>query len=390
MRKILVVLLAAALLCPPVSLAENAVVDISGEGYDCMYYQCTLPDGRVVLTGWKGVPGNWQDSRARILCLNPDMTVNWEYLDPAEGRCGFTKAVVLKDGRLGAVFENAPDQDLEERKLKFFSPDGKPDGEEIDLTIPGTLVDGASASCLWLSSVSETLLVGWDGAEILRFGEGRCPFSGCGWMAETEDGLVFAGQSPREDAALLVKIDFQGAVVWRTVIPASELPGVEGSNLTDCMKTEDGGYLAQLVEYGSDISASLSLVRFGADGRLLWKNADAFERCPEMWLGGLAMYGGRIVAEMLESGSETGMNAVSTYLWMDGEGNWLAATESDPEKLAFPRLPRGKGADPAVSSVALVATRDGLWSLVSAEPQNVSPSEMLDGADYCLVRVPEP
>ena len=58
------------------SALANEVADISGEGYDCMYYKCTLPDGRIILTGWKGEVGNYMDSRARILCLNPDMTVS--------------------------------------------------------------------------------------------------------------------------------------------------------------------------------------------------------------------------------------------------------------------------------------------------------------------------
>ena len=90
------------------SALANEVADISGEGYDCMYYKCTLPDGRIILTGWKGEVGNYMDSRARILCLNPDMTVSWEYIDPAEGHCGYTWTAVRKDGTLGVVFDNSP------------------------------------------------------------------------------------------------------------------------------------------------------------------------------------------------------------------------------------------------------------------------------------------
>ena len=326
MKRILIILIAGMLLCSAVSLAENTPADISGEGYDCMYYQCTLPDGRVILTGWQSTPGNWQDSRARILRLNPDMTVSWEYRDPAEGFCGFTRAAVLKNGRIGVVFENSPGQETEEIKLKFFDTDGRPAGEEISLPVSDGLVYGATASCIWLRGYSSTWFIDWEGNTVFQFSDEKSPLNGCDRMTETEDGLVFAGCSS-EDEALLIKLDFRGELLWETRIPASEQAGMEGANLTDCMKTEDGGYLAQLVEYGSEISAYRYLVKFGADGLVAWKNADAFDRCPETWLNGLVMHNGILVAEMMGSSDEYGMNGVGTYVWMDGNGNWLGTTD---------------------------------------------------------------
>ena len=84
LRRILLLCLCAVLLTGS-ALAED-VADISGEGFDCMYYKCTLPDGRVILTGCKGTVGNYIDSRARILCLNPDMTVSWDKRQRARNR----------------------------------------------------------------------------------------------------------------------------------------------------------------------------------------------------------------------------------------------------------------------------------------------------------------
>lgn len=385
MKRLFVILL-ASLLFSSVSLAGGIPADISGEGYDCMYYQCALPDGRVILAGWKSTPGNWQDSRARILCLNPDMSVCWEYLDPAEGCCGFVKAAALENGMLGAVFENAPDQSLAERKLKFFTPDGTPAGEEIDLTIPGSLIDGAAASCLWVSGVESTQFVDWDGNVIFQFADGQNPLGGCDRMTGTEDGLVFAGRTTGEDAALLMKLDLQGGILWSSRIPASELPGVEGANLTDCIRTEDGGYLAQLVEYGTEISAYRYLVRFDAGGRLLWKTGEPFERCPDTWLNGLCMHNGRIVAELLGKGNEYGMNAVCTYVWMDGEGNWLGTTEYDTKDL---ELPREEGRNTQISPYALISTGEGLWGLCSVETEDDDNEKRLDGVNDFLVRIPE-
>ena len=35
------------------SALANEVVDISTDGYDCLYYRGQLPDGRVLFSGWK-------------------------------------------------------------------------------------------------------------------------------------------------------------------------------------------------------------------------------------------------------------------------------------------------------------------------------------------------
>ena len=385
-------LLVLSFLVFPAAGEENlpAVTDIGSEGFDCMYYQCTLPDGRVILTGWKGRPGNYQDSRARILCLNPDMTVSWEYVDPAEGFCGFTKAAVLKDGTLGVVFENAPDQELAERKLKIFTADGTPAGKEADLTAPGGLVDGATASCIWLSTERHTLLADWEGNILLDYEDGQCPFSACSRMYETDDGLVFAGSTYGEDTALIVKVDFQGKTVWKAEIQPSDLPGVEGANLTDCVMTEDGEFVAQLVEYGSEITAYRHLVRFSADGHQLWLDADVFNRYPDMWLNGLAAHDGRIVAELLGSGNDFGMNAVCTYVWTDGDGKWLATTAYDTKDLELPHRTQEERAKANVFPYALISTPEGLWSLASAETDSGSITERADSMDDFLVKVPEP
>ena len=389
MKKAIMILLAAMLLLASAALAENTVTDLSGEGYDCLYYQCTLPDGRVILTGWKGAPGNWQDSRARILCLNPDTTASWEYVDPAEGCCGYIKAAVLENGMIGVVFEDAPDQELAERKLKFFTAGGTPAGKEIDLTIPDGLIDGVTASCIWLRGYGSSRFFDWEGREIFRTANSRDLPGACDWMGETDDGLVFAGCTSEENAALILKLDFRGELMWKTALPARDLPGVEGANLTDCIRTEDGGYVAQLVEYGSEISAYRSLVRFSADGRLLWRNEDVFEHCQEMWLNGLAVHNGRIVAEMLGSGDEYGMNAMGTYLWLDGEGSLLGTTEYDMKDVELPGKPQGKGANTEISSCRLISTRDGLWSLGAVETESDSNGEALDSVDYFLVKLPE-
>lgn len=87
MKKILTIIL-SMMICCTAACAESSV-SISAEGEDWMSYAFTLPDGRMIFTGSRGKVGNYQEQEARLLCLNPDRTVSWEYWDPAEGQCGY-------------------------------------------------------------------------------------------------------------------------------------------------------------------------------------------------------------------------------------------------------------------------------------------------------------
>ena len=138
LRRMLLLCLCIALLAG--SALANEVVDISTDGYDCMYYECTLPDGRLIFAGDMGTVGNYADSRARLLCMNPDMTVSWDYVDPEEGGCRFWGAAVLKDGTIGTMLDNSPYQNSVGRKLKFFTQDGQPTGKEIAFSDMRTIV----------------------------------------------------------------------------------------------------------------------------------------------------------------------------------------------------------------------------------------------------------
>ena len=128
----------------------NEVVDISTDGFDCLYYECTLPDGRLIFAGDMGTVGNYADARARLLCMNPDMTVSWDYVDPEEGDCRFWHATVLKDGTIATVLDNSPYQQPMGRKLKFFTQDGQPTGKEIVFSDIESNVDEATPSFLWI------------------------------------------------------------------------------------------------------------------------------------------------------------------------------------------------------------------------------------------------
>lgn len=402
MRKILksmLLLCLCAVMLTGSALAED-VVDISGEGYDCIYYKITLPDGRVILTGWKGTVGNYMDSRARILCLNPDMSVSWEYIDPSEGHCGFTWTALLKDGTLGVVFENSPYQTPLEKKLVFFTLDGKPTGKEVALTEPGGMVNKASASCVWQYNYPESgglieELLDWEGKAILRYeGDDKSPFSGMEEMFEEEDGLVFAGREKGiSGCARILKIDFQGNMIWDTVLPP-ESPEADRSGIHWCVRNEDGSYVALVSEDsnadadGLSVYSGYRLVKFSPEGRVLWSNGEAFDRCPGKWYGGLAQYNGRFVVEMADPHLSSSKNLHAEFLWMDEEGNWLGTTELNKTPKDFPRIAKEK--KPYTLGVTtLIPTSDGLWALIDYEADMSKHLKQMDTVDDYLVKVPE-
>ena len=213
--RVLLLCLCMALLAG--SAMANEIVDLCAEGYDSIGYSCcTLPDGRLIITGKRGTIGNYADSRARLVCLNPDMTVSWEYIDPEEGSCGFYALTVLKDGTIAALLDNSPYQKSESQKLKYFTPDGKPTGKEIDIQ-ETLLMDGTSPSCMWALSTSDDgdetsmAVYDWEGNMLFRDTEGHNVISGARQMIEEEDGLVFAGnESGLRTCARIAKVDFQG------------------------------------------------------------------------------------------------------------------------------------------------------------------------------------
>ncbi len=398
LRRILLLCLCAVMLTGS-ALAED-VADISGEGFDCMYYKCTLPDGRVILTGCKGTVGNYIDSRARILCLNPDMTVSWDYIDPSEGCCSFTWTALLKDGTLGVVFENSPYQTPLEKKLVFFTLDGKPTGKEVALTEPGSMVNKASASCVWQFDYPESgglieELLDWEGKAILRYeGDDKSPFSGMEEMFEEEDGLVFAGREKGiSGCARILKIDFQGNTIWDTVLPP-ESPEADRSGIHWCVRNEDGSYVALVSEdsnadaHGLSVYSGYRLVKFSPEGRVLWSNGEAFDRCPGKWYGGLAQYNGRFVVEMADPNLGSSKNLHAEFLWMDEEGNWLGTTELNKTPKDFPRIAKEK--KPYTLGVTtLIPTKEGLWALIDYEAEKSTHLKQMDTQDDYLVKVPE-
>ena len=105
MKRFLILIAVFVFLSLP-ALAEERI-DLSTNGKDQLYAYA-LPDGRTIFAGSASTKGNYQDSRARLLCMNSDGTIAWDYLHPAKGNCSFGNVQLLPDGTLGVILRNSP------------------------------------------------------------------------------------------------------------------------------------------------------------------------------------------------------------------------------------------------------------------------------------------
>ena len=320
---------------------------LSTSGWDSLEFACMLPDGRTVLTGSKLVEsreytGGW------VLCLNPDWTVSWEAVEGEKGEWfSAREAVLLPDGTLAVVFDKYINgQDV--AAVKIYTQDGQPTGKEFE--IPGDYFSmGATASWLMIRRWSngnepeETLVVDWDGKELLRYDGSGIP-GGYGWPVGDTDELVLAGCDKREDShAKIMKLDGQtGRALWETTLDR-QLPDTTEANLWPGLQTEDGGYVLMLDESGPDednqpFSWDCFLVKFDAEGRTQWINGESFER-HNLYAYDVFSCNGRIGAVCRlkqDEGRERFFSLV--FCWFDADGKELGITEANLKEEDFPAV----------------------------------------------------
>lgn len=383
------------------ALAANEVLDISSEGYDSMEYALTLPDGRLVFTGKHGEPGNYMNSRARLLCLNPDRTVSWEYIHPAEGSWGAHGVVLMKDGTLCVRLTNSPYQTLAEDKLVFFTQDGQLTGREIPLeekeTKEGFFRYGISDYGMityyvtheaedWDKEYRE--FSDWDGNVLFRT-EGNSAFL-TDRTIEEEDGVVLIGyENGKNGAGKIMKLDWQGNTVWETVVPF--LTDANGGAMLHCgMKTSDGGYLAVLMERPLDMSSGrwkTALVKFSSTGRILWQNVESFDRQPDSMFPDLIEYDGKYVLECEDRERFASLDIPIRYMWFDADGNELGITELSVRKEELPRLEKSKKASLFCGSLFVMGNE--LWTDCMSDNDSDNHEKQMASVDTVLIRIPE-
>ena len=391
MKRMTAVCLCLLMICS-CSLAQESV-NLGGEGCDQMKYICTLPDGRLVFCGNRGTVGNFNDARARLLCLNPDWTVSWEYIDPAEGMARYAFGALLEDGSIGIIYYNAPSQNTTALEIRKFTQEGRPVGEPIDLfqrsdDIPNMVNSQWFIQTMASENGSQKAFLDWNGDMLFSI-----PSQQVIWVFSAmpaDDGIVLAGsESVSGGFAKIMKMDMQGQILWETVLPLMSTFG-EGARIQKCIRTSDGGYLGWVAENRSDLNKwCYGLVRMNENGRVLWINQEAFADRTNMMCEDLIEYNGKFVFLENPDFSDVSENVPRVYTWFDADGKEIGQTE-----LWIPREDiRGiiENENASIYAGDMLATENGLWSLYCVQILNDKDIlKEMDSQDAILYRVPEP
>ena len=401
LKRVLLLGLCLALLAGT-ALAEE-IVNIGKDGYDCLYCKCSLPDGRFIFAGSWAEAGHYNDNhKARLVCVNPDGTVSWEYVDP-EGICGmFCDTVVTEDGRICTIFEDSPEQDTQAMSLKFFTLDGKPDGAAIPLDFnwvfnyvltPAGLISDALNE--YTDGSDYTEFTAWNGKTLFRKNGGfpiRYELFSRG-VIPVEDGLVLSGKELSKDgsAAKIMKIDYHGNTVWENTLPLEMDMG--SAELTGCRKTGDGGFVAWLTETVGDNyeTARRAIVRFSADGRLVSKtdysgeDEKAGKPIPSEMM---TACGDKYVCQKDMIWEDGSLDRTLVYGWYDAEGNELGTTEVAVRKEDFPQFAKHREVDAFHSE--LIAAGDSVWMPISIWAECDSFEKTQASYEAYIIRVPMP
>ena len=399
MKKLLRIIAAALCLAllAGTALAEG-FVNLGGEGYDCLYYKCSLPDGRFLLAGSKAEPGHYSDRhKARLLCMNPNGTVSWEYIDP-EGQCAmFGQAVVSTDGMICVVYDDSPYQDTVAMSMKFFTLDGQPAGEAVPmdfsfgleywLTPQGLLTESYN----WSANRREYMeFTAWNGRTLFRRRGGlHIVFDpGTGVIAE-EDGLVLYGRESASEgtAAKIMKVDYDGNTVWENVLPQEMDLG--RASIQACSRTQDGRYIGWVVESSGD-NYTYWTVTLSAEGRELSREETGMDNNDSIKAVNIDMMtecqGKYVTMEM--DGDGVALERTYRFLWYDAEGKELGTTEVQIRKEDFPQFKNGK--DVCSFSGALIPAGDCLWQLFDIWDETDDFEKTQGSYEEYMFRVPMP
>ncbi len=377
------------------ALAEG-FVNLGGEGCDQLWYRCSLADGRFILAGLRGEPGHYMNHKARLLCMNPDGTVSWEYIDP-EGQSGmYSKAVVTDDGRICAVFDDSPYQDTQAMSLKFFTPDGQPEGKPVPLDFSLGMEYWLTSRGLLTRSYNYGLnrceyieFMAWNGRTLFRR-RGGLPVSfgpDDGVIAE-DDGLVLYGSEPDDEgtAAKIMKVDYDGNILWSSILPLETDMG--SACLGICERTQDGRYIGRGHELSGNNYTYWKAV-FSADGRVLSRKEISYDDNSgdetfdqDM----MTEFRGKYMAMEVDSDG-TAQEWTYRYLWFDADGNELGTTEVRIGKDTLP-VPV-YGADyVSYGGGDTISAGDYLWMLFTYRENNDDLEKEMGSCEVILARVP--
>ena len=374
-RRALALCLGLALLAGA-ACAENMKVLSSG-AEDWLNYECTLPDGRILLTGGKMENGKDGNFVPWIVCLNADRTTSWELIDrQQDGSAAAGRAAVLKDGTIAINVGEHTESEV----IKFYTRDGDQAREDLVLS-PTTIVEAAEANYLMLTGVEDgnesTVLIDYEGKELFRY-DGVCLPNGYGFKVKGEaDPVVYGTNAATDGSARIMKLNgMENKAVWETVLDF-QLEDTDTAALCEAVKTNDGGYAAWLREScftkGENGYEDVDiLVKFDAEGKVQWMNSESFKK-DDQNIGKVFAYKGKIAVLCISREEDAyDMNRPQVIRWFGDEGTERGTTELklNPEELNTLKeylTPKDPGTTriPSIYEMQLIPMEDGVWALVS-------------------------
>ena len=427
------IILRALLLCLCAVLAvgcacaeETKTVNLGNGGKNSLVYGTTLSDGRILMVGTRAKIDESLGS-GRLLCLNPDRTVSWEYIDDGfiDGR--FIDAAELEDGTIGLVFGHLAEDEKKEYKyqyaLRFFTTDGEPTGQVVNIPFRGDQMDIRNATksrlqmdCMtvlteagenqYRSVRDDNYLIDWEGKETALM-------KWLGWsdatsdMIEEPDGLVMNGYSYLDDRAResVLKTDLQGETIWETKLECA-WPDTYRADAKRIIRSGDGGYLVLQEEPiqpegDTEWRYRYALVKLDGEGKVLWTRTEGFEGTAERgWT--LAAAGGKIAVSFLSADKNwVSFRADSPrrIAWFDENGKFLGNVELELDLEYFPQLKRtiqrkimGKEPDLLFYEDRMISMDGGLWmsGKFIVEYNDNNNVAVLEYYNTGLFKVPEP
>ncbi|MBE5779495.1 MAG: hypothetical protein E7331_09235 [Clostridiales bacterium] len=384
MRKFFILLFLLLVLLIP-ALAEERI-DLSTPDADALT-PYALPDGHIIFAGSAGENGNDSNRKARLVCMNPDGTIAWDYLHQAKGRCKFSNIQLLPDGQLGVVFTNSPDQTTIEASIFKFSLEGELLAGPISIfTERMLLLDSTDACISFLVStpegqISSYRFVDWEGKPLFQMPPGS--IMGGGFQAlPADNGVLLMGNETGFPAlGKLTKLDLAGSIVWSQPLEPT-LPNANHMLFSPVSLLSDGGFAVVVYEevWGNDpFTPSASegyLLRFDKEGTLLWKTSFQQSGLPEIALQDSTIYGNYLVAA---EEPIPGEKRIWKYHWFDlNTGSLIDCTEE-----AMPDGVNNQRGD-------FVILDSGLWINRNLRQNKKDDSlTVLDSRDELLMKVPE-
>ena len=384
--------------------AEDMTVLSSG-AEDWLNYECTLPDGRILLTGGKMENGRDGNFVPWIVCMNQDRTVSWELIDrQEEGSTAAGRAAVLEDGTIAVNIGEHTEKEM----IRFFTKDGEKARPDLELP-SAAIIEAAEASYVMLTDAEDggeqTILMDYEGKELLRYSGVSLP-NGYGYKVKGGEDLVLYGQDGAVDGrARLVKLNgLQNTVLWETVLDFQQ-PDTDTAALCQAVKTTDGGYAAWLRESafgkGEELYKDTDiLVKFDAEGKIQWMDAESFAKDKQQ-IRQISAYNGKIVVSCVSGEPDAfNMNTPQVFRWYGDEGTQRGTTEVklDPQDFAVLKeyleaKDAGTKRTPSVYEVQMIPMKDGLWAMeaccVWENEGDENADTIFESNEIFLARVPE-